>query len=185
MMEEIWKDIEGYEGYYQVSNLGRVKSFERVVYKKMYGGNVHGYKRKGRVMNQDDANGYMQVQLSKRGKRVRVKIHRLVAIAFLENKENKPCINHIDADRSNNNVTNLEWCTQSENVRHSVKLGRWKNNYKIYKGSDNPISKLTESIVRTIRTSNKSNAELGRMYGVTRSAVRFARIGKNWKHVTA
>jgi hypothetical protein len=186
MNNEIWKDVPGYEGLYQVSNLGRVASSERIVYKLMYGGEVHGYKRKGRIMKIDDTpGGYLQVQVSIGDKRKRYKIHRLVAMAFTPNPDNKPHINHIDCNPSNNCVDNLEWCTPSENIRHAVNLGRMKQNYPVRRGSENAIAKLNEAQVAIIKKSPLSNAELGRIYGVTKTAIRFIRIGKNWRHVTA
>ena len=103
-MQEIWKDIKGYEGLYQVSNLGNVKSLK--TNKNLYSSNAKGYRRVGLF----------------KGKRKGYSIHRLVAQAFIPNPENKPCVNHKDCNRANNNVNNLEWCTHKEN-----------NNYKTHK----------------------------------------------------
>lgn len=132
-MEEIWKDIKGYEGLYQVSNLGRVRSLEH--YRKTDTG---GYIQKGRILKQETikGQGYCQVKLSKNGKTKRFRVHRLVLEAFVPNTMNKPYINHINAIRNDNRVDNLEWCTQSENVKHSYNLGNskspayWKNKGK-------------------------------------------------------
>lgn len=134
-MEEIWKDIEGYEGYYQVSNLGRVRSLEH--YRKTDRG---GYIQKGRILKQEimKGKGYCQVSLSKKGKTKKFRVHRLVLEAFVLNPMNKPYVNHINAIRNDNRVDNLEWCTQSENVKHAYKLGNskppspsyWKNKGK-------------------------------------------------------
>jgi hypothetical protein len=111
-MEEIWKDIKGYEGLYQVSNLGRVKTLK----KKYSEGEKH---RKIRL----DRNGYLTVSLSKNGKQNTMKVHRLVAIAFIVNSENKPFVNHLDGVKNNNIVDNLEWVTASENVKHAFRIG--------------------------------------------------------------
>lgn len=106
-MDEIWKDIVGYEGLYQVSNMGHVRSLFR--YKKV----LKPLKASG---------GYYQVQLSNRKIIKSLLLHRLVACAFLDNVNNLPCVNHIDGDKSNNKVTNLEWCTYSDNEKHSYSI---------------------------------------------------------------
>ena len=104
-MKEIWKDIKNYEGLYQISNFGRIKSF---------------YKHKnGKILKTEIRNTYEVIQLIKNKKRKSFQIHRLVAEAFLKNKNNLPIINHKDFNRLNNNVENLEWCTQKHNVNYS------------------------------------------------------------------
>ena len=112
-MKEIWKDIKGYEDY-QVSNLGRVKSIKKnKVLKQIY-----------------NPNGYLYVGLYNNSKLKKYLVHRLVAKAFIENPLNKPFINHKDFDRLNNNVKNLEWCTQKENVHHSINNMKCRHNAK-------------------------------------------------------
>lgn len=118
-MEE-WKDVVGYEGLYEVSNLGNVRSIDREI--KCKNGNVQLFK--GKVISQyDNGKGYKNVTLWKNNKPKIIYVHRLVAIAFIENKLEKPCINHIDKNRGNNNVSNLEWCTQKENEFHKLTFG--------------------------------------------------------------
>lgn len=103
---EIWKDVDGYNGLYQISNIGRVKSL-----KKDY----------ERIMTPtDNGSGYLIVGLKKDKVRKNHYVHRLVASAFCKNPNNKKYVNHIDYDKSNNNCKNLEWCSQSENVKHSA-----------------------------------------------------------------
>jgi hypothetical protein len=120
MQEEIWKDVVGYEGMYQVSNLGRVKSLEREYF------NGHGYfPVKERILSGRISNKYVYVQLSN-GDKKNYSIHRLKAIAFIPNPENKPQVNHRDGNKSNNGYNidgkdNLEWATRSENMRHSYR----------------------------------------------------------------
>lgn len=115
---EVFKDILGYEGLYQVSNLGRVKSLPK--------GNGNGNRE--RFLKQEaitrKSQTYLRVTMSKHGKTTRAFVHRLVAIAFMQNPDNKPFINHIDNNSENNCLENLEWCTQKENMQHSVKQGR-------------------------------------------------------------
>ena len=104
-LKEVWKDIEGYEDRYQVSNLGRMK---RVI--------------TGRILKSGkNRGGYLYVNLCKNGKYKTHKIHRQVAQAFIPNPENKPEINHIDEDKSNNVISNLEWSTRKENVNHGTR----------------------------------------------------------------
>lgn len=113
-MNEIFKDIIGYEGLYQVSNLGRVKSLPK--------GDGNGYRE--RILKTDATRSYYCVSLSKDGKVKRIFNHVLVATHFIPNPLNKPQINHIDSNKFNNNVLNLEWVTISENAIHAFKAGR-------------------------------------------------------------
>jgi hypothetical protein len=111
-MEE-WKDIEGYEGLYQISNLGRVKSLPR---------NDKFYKRAEEIILKTFkcGSGYQEVILHKDRKRKPKLIHRLVAEAFILNQKNRREVNHKDGNKANNTVSNLEWVTPSENQRHSI-----------------------------------------------------------------
>ena len=132
-MKEIWKDIPNYEGLYQASNLGRIRSVDR--YKEVIIKNQYGeYKRtkffKSYVLKQQTYMGYKCVQLHINGKYKWEKVHRLVAKAFVPNPENKPQVNHIDGNKSNNCVENLEWCNQSYNTKHAYKNNLIKH-YKI------------------------------------------------------
>lgn len=121
--EEIWKDIVGREGHYMVSNLGNVKSLAK-------GNTARGLptKTKDKIMTARPHtvdSRYRQIKLYRGGKESMFLIHRLVAIAFIPNHQNKGFINHIDGNPSNNRVDNLEWCNRSENLQHSWdKLGR-------------------------------------------------------------
>lgn len=115
-MQEVWKQISGYEELYDVSNLGRVKSL-------MYHQSTpRELIMKGRPTG-PEGKKYKQVTLCKNGVNTSFKIHRLVALHFIENPDNKPCINHKDADKLNNRVDNLEWCTIAENNQHSIDNG--------------------------------------------------------------
>lgn len=103
-MKEVWKDIEGYEGLYQISNLGRVKRVTT-----------------GRILKGGkDKDGYLMVKLYKNNIRSNKKIHRLVAEAFIPNPENKPQVNHADENKTNNSLDNLEWMTAKENINHGT-----------------------------------------------------------------
>lgn len=107
-MEEIWKDIKDYEGLYQVSSFGRVKSFYT---NRILKGSKH-------------PQGYLTVTLCKDSTKYTKKIHRLVAQAFIPNPEHKSEINHIDEDKTNNSVNNLEWSTRKENINHGTRNER-------------------------------------------------------------
>lgn len=117
--KEIWKDIAGYEGIYQISNLGNVRSVDRLVkknggYRKVNGQAIKPYPWGA---------GYLYVLLHRDQMKASRSIHRLVAKAFIQNPDGKPEVNHIDGDKHNNRVENLEWATPSENERHAYSTG--------------------------------------------------------------
>lgn len=118
---EIWRDIPGYEGKYQVSNLGRVMSLTRYVKSKK---GQKDYKKPGRILKCFSTNNYLRVELNKNGKGKKFFVHRLVAIAFIPNVSNKPNIDHIDTNTKNNAVCNLKWCTQKENIHNPISYKR-------------------------------------------------------------
>jgi hypothetical protein len=140
---EIWKPIEGYETLYEVSNYGRVKSKERFTTGK------RNRKLPSKILKPFENNGYLRVSLCKDGKSRDIRVHRLVAIAFIENHQNKPYINHKDGNPGNNHFTNLEWCTQKENIRHAYKTGLAKRHGK--------LRELDEYILRTYKRYSKTN----------------------------
>lgn len=120
MEQEIWKDIKGYEGLYQVSNLGRVKSLER---------NIKGRRGitriKEKILNLvQDKDGYFIVTLCNNGKQKTCKVHRLVGETFIKNPNNFPQINHKDENKQNNKVSNLEFCTQKYNTNYGTAIER-------------------------------------------------------------
>ena len=125
-MKEDWKDIKGYEGIYQVSNRGCVRSLDRIVVDSK--GVV--FKRKGKELRLSVSNGYPSITLSNKVKK-RFCIHRLVAQAFIENPLNKDEVNHIDGNKLNNNLSNLEWSTKSENTIHAYATGLMRSRKKL------------------------------------------------------
>lgn len=140
-MTEEWRDIEGYGGLYQVSNLGRVKSLDRTVTKS----NGVLLSIKGKILKlRPDTNGYVRACLSKDAVEIDYTVHRLVAMTFLSNPNNLPEVNHKDENKKNNSVDNLEWCTSlynnnygSHNENHSKTLRK----KKMYVGGTNPRSR--------------------------------------------
>ena len=147
---EIWKPIKGYEGLYEISNFGRVKALKR----KRNCNRGYGI-IKEHIMKQTSGNSnYYRVPLTneKHIKKYYL-VHRLVAIAFIDNKENKPEVNHIDGNKLNNNVNNLEWCDRQYNVCHAYKLGLNPTKKKMLEyinSLDNRIEKL-EKIIESMQ----------------------------------
>lgn len=115
MLKEEWKDIEGWEGYYKISNLGRVLSVKRGVYK---------------VFDESNNGGYLRVQLCNNNRRQKYFVHRLVAKAFVEGYFENADVNHKDFDRRNNCAENLEWVTKSQNSKWTYDAGRMVSSFK-------------------------------------------------------
>lgn len=130
-MSELWKDIPGYEGLYQVSNTGKIKSLNYLNTKKEH------------LLKQSlTYDGYPKLALSKNGKKTNFDVHILVAKAFVHNPANKSQVNHIDGNKLNNNASNLEWCTPKENTNHAIKAGlRQASNIKYTHGKEHHGSK--------------------------------------------
>lgn len=178
MDEEIWKDIRGYEGSYQVSNLGRVRSLDRQVASK---GGKSTYLMRGISMTpREDKVGYTTVHLRLGGQtRKTKKLHRLVADAFVDNPELKPQVNHKDGIKSNNAISNLEWVTAAENNQHAYDTGLKKRGERHHK------SKLTEKQVAVIRKDGgkTKQKELAARYSVDQRTVSAILNNVGWKHV--
>ena len=167
----IWKDISGYEGMYKVSDTGLIRSVERWT---EFNRDDKQVKRltKGRILKQSDHNrGYKTVSLH--GKRYLA--HRLVAITFIGNPENKPCVDHIDEDKTNNDVSNLRWVTHSENTLHSMENGSHVNNRE---AKDRQAKTIIISKDNIIRKYN-SIAECSRYLKCNPSAISYVLSGHN------
>lgn len=167
-MEEIWKDIIGYAGRYQVSNLGRVKSF--AVYSE------------GIILKPGIRKAYLKVVLSKGdGSTTTVSIHRLVAEAFIPNPDNLPIVMHLDDDPKNNTVTNLQWGSFKDNMEDMTKK------HRAPRGSEQYLSILDEAKVIEIRsrlTGKRGElVSLGKEYGVTPECISSIKRNITWKHV--
>ena len=157
---ENWKDIKGYEGFYQVSDLGRVKSLERDVY--CQNGIVRHIEEKILVPNLNNK-GYQYVGLSKNGKRKGMLVHRLVALAFIPNLENKSQINHKNEIKNDNVVENLEWCTASYNNHYGTRTARAVQNHKYPKLGNHPKAKAVfcEELNKKFDSIRRAEEELG------------------------
>lgn len=163
-MTEIWKDIEDYEGLYQISNYGRVKSLD--------------YNHTGRVKElapRANRGGYLYINLYNKGIRKTHVIHRLVARAFIDNPNDYPVVNHKDCNKQNNHASNLEWCTISQNTKHAYDNGLINTRDIIIKAS-----KANKKPVRCITTSKEfeSAKEAEYIYGVSHSNIAACCKGK-------
>jgi len=168
----IWKDINGWDGYYQVNTIGQVKSLKRTVLTK------RGYLfhvREIILKPSNDKDGYPQVVFIRNQKRKTYKIHQLVAKTFISNPNNKPQINHKNGIKSDNCVLNLEWCTASENAIHTYthlnRIGITYNKGKF--GKNNPLSKIVVQInlVSGKKTIWHGITEASRETGIQRSKI--------------
>lgn len=172
-----WKEIKGYEGYYEVSTTGKIRSVNRIIKK----GDVF-ISRKSQEMKTFLTRGYERVSLNKEGRRKKFLVHRLVAETFIPNPDNKEEVNHKDADKSNNSIDNLEWVTKLENMRHAENNKLIKRN----KGSQHYNSKLTEDVVREMRIKFKNGStpyQMAKEYGVNDKTIRQACLEITWRHV--
>lgn len=177
IMKEVWKDVPGFEGYYQASTLGRVRSVERIQVRS----NGWPYKVQSKVLTPTkDGNGYLRTAFSVNSKLTTIKIHRVVAITFLGRTELE--VNHIDGDKTNNRSTNIEYCTRSENLKHSYRIGLQKPR----RGSSNNKAKLHEKdipFIRELFKAGKTSREIAAIYKMDKTVFLDIKNGKIWKHV--
>ena len=154
-LNEIWKDIPGYEGLYQVSNFGRVRSLDRIVSPK----GKKSYVVKGRIMKayKRSSDNYLQIILSKDKTEIIFYVHRLVAAAFIDNPLNLPCVNHINCDKSDNRVQNLEWCTYEYNNNYREK-GKAISRSKGYKTAQ---VDLEGNIIEVFHSASEASRRTG------------------------
>lgn len=156
---EIWRDIKGYEGLYQVSNIGRIKS--------LYGWNGKNHIKRERILNpykrKDKRTTYPRsvIKLVKGDIKKEYKVHRLVAEAFISNPEKKTQVNHIDGNPLNNNASNLEWTTDRENKIHAI-----ENNLKI-----NTINTIDRETMLELLNNGKSYDEIAKLLGIAKGTV--------------
>ena len=172
-MNEIWLDVKGYEGFYQISSLGRIKSVDRFVPIKFKNGNVILRFYSSKFLKPfHDKDGYIIYDLIKDKKRTHFRFHRLLAEHFIPNPDNKPEVNHINGVKYDNRLENLEWCTKSDNMRHLYDaLG--------FKGS-NYGKQLTNEHKENIAKHHRKKVlcvELNREFNSNKEAVEWLGLG--------
>lgn len=172
MRDSKWKSVSGFEGYYEVSTAGKVRSLPRTIINK----DGHYYRYSGKILKGSlDKDGYLRFILNKNGVRIYKSCHRLVAETFIPNPENKPQVNHKNGDITNNTKSNLEWCTIKENRQHAYDTGL----QKAKSGVNHYSSKLSKKDVISIRKlldKGETTLQISKKFNTSKSAV--SRIGR-------
>lgn len=173
-MEEIWKDIENFEGLYRISSFGKVESLSRSIK------SPNGFRTmKGRILAPRYTHGYIHVQLCKHGNNYNFYVHSLVANTFLSKENCNLVVNHKDGNKQNNNVSNLEWITQKQNIHHAIETGLTK-----ISGENSHFHKLNKEEVLNIRklfSEGNSLLELATKFNVTKATTCRIVNNKIWK----
>ena len=165
---EIWKKLKNYEDSHEVSNLGQIRTFDRVLKTKT---GLRKYKGKLLALTFRKKDEYVKVCICNKGKETCEYLHRLVAQTFIDNSENKEQVNHINGNKRDNRVENLEWATQNENQLHACKNGL-------------KPSKLTESDVLKIRNDKRTGSEIAKDYNIAFQTVSEIKNKKIWAWVS-
>lgn len=176
MIEETWKPIVGYEGLYEISSLGSIRALRRSGrYRGRWGEAVMNFPAKNMIAS-TSRSGYKYLCLKKPDEpAVKFLLHRLVMAAFVGPPPNGEQVNHRDGDKSNNAVSNLEYCTPCQNVRHCIDV--------LGKKRGESMSKLKESDVVAIRSDSRLLREIAADYGITLQAIWYIKKRKSWSHV--
>jgi len=176
---EIWKIIDN--STYAVSNFGRVK---RISFNRLHNINKTYYKSKEYLLlhSTNKSKGYCRIGLILNGKQKAYSVHRLVASAFIDNPNNYSQVNHIDGNKENNHVNNLEWCNQSQNMQHRIKILKQESKLK---GNNNPKSKLTEDQVKQLPKLLQimTKAAISRLWKVNANTLSEITSGRSWKYL--
>lgn len=179
---ERWVDIEGYEGYYQVSNLGRVRSLDR----GMYVNDVRYSKprwvvRKGKILKNYGHGKRRHILILRMfGIGKNHSVHRLVAKHFLPNPNNLPVVNHINHDHFDNRASNLEWCTQKHNIQHAIKAGRMNH---IFEQTHSKITKEQAIKVKALLSQGIARSKIAAEVGCGYDTVYHIAVGHTWKSI--
>lgn len=176
----IWKEVVGYESLYEVSNTGLVRGMPKTV----SGNHLKEFRKiPSREKKQCYLHGYPAVTLFKGGKPKLIKVHRLVCEAFLPNPSNLPMVNHKDSVKTNNQVSNLEWCTAKQNIEHMILAGR---NYQVPKGQDCSWTNLVNENVGQIRSlyfHGMKQKEIGHLFEISQQQVSRICNKTRWGHI--
>lgn len=166
--------IKGYDNLYCINPFGDIIS-------PAYVDKRGALRKMRRIVPTETKKGYQRVALNKNGKQKRMYVHRLVAKTFIPNEENRTQINHKDGNKLNNHISNLEWCTNQENIIHSYKTGLRVGTDA--KGERNTMARLSEEDVMEIRISNNKIARIANKFGVSKSCIYKIKQRKRWAHV--
>lgn len=171
LQSDEWRDIPGYEGLYRISKSGKIVSYPK-----------QRNRREVELKPRFTWDGYFTVGLWKNGSQKTYKIHKLVAMTFIPNPNGFPVINHIDGCKTNNDVSNLEWCTRSDNDHHAFKMGLRTSPFA-------KEAKLTKEDVKYIRQNHRihgaypSASDLSKQFGVSKACIYSVIEGRRWKNV--
>lgn len=170
-MREVFEDLKGYEESYQISDQGRIFTKRRLDGNRI----IYGRELHPRITS----DGYLKVSLTKNSMSKGYYVHRLVALQFIANPNNLPQVNHIDGNKFNNNVSNLEWCTQKENINHAA------THSLMQRGAARPSAKLTEEqVIEIYKLKGVLSAkEIGEHYGVSKNTINMILRGKKWSYL--
>lgn len=182
-MPELWEPIVGFEGYFSVSNQGRVRSETRTVPHKRHGTVTYTGKMLEPTLHVHGESSYYVISLSKHGRAKTLPVHRAVADAFLCNPDGHEVVDHIDGDCTNNKAENLEWVSRSESAQRNVARGKLKG----HRGERNPLSILMEEDVREIRRllaeGGMTQRRIAELFGVVPMVITDIKMGRLWSHV--
>ena len=176
---ECWRPVKGYEGRYEVSDLGRIRSIQRTIRKSSKSRSSYDYTVPARMMRQPLRAGYPSVTLYRDAVKVRESVHRIVAAAFLGAVSDGLVVCHIDGDRRNNRASNLRLDTPAANSADMISHG------KSLVGTRNHLAKLTPDAVRVIRASRGvlTQKQLAARFGVSKAAIGYVQRGSAWRHI--
>lgn len=195
---EIWKDIECFENVYQVSNTGKVMRLQTKITRRNQYGSFEIIIPECLMKLHQDSKGYPQVSLNSGGSRRVARVHRLVAEAFLEPPSeelvlecragglNYVLVNHKDSNPTNNNVSNLEWCSPRHNILHRIEVGN--GGYDKIAGSRNFNAILTENdvkeILKLLESNSASQQDIAELFGVNQITISNINTGRSWNRIT-
>lgn len=161
MDKEIWKDIKEYEGYYQISNYGRIKSLGRYYFSGMHNA-IKKYQNENIRKTEKTKNGYMRIALCKDGKIKKYLVHRLVAEHFIDNPNKLPQVNHIDENKENNYYKNLEWCDNKYNMNYGKRNEKARKSITTTKGRKVNQYDLEDNFIKQYSSINGASKQFNR-----------------------